>query len=445
MKPNAIAIICTRPESKRLPGKVFKKIAGYPALEHILTRIRDHFPVVLAIPNGIDELDGNAFDEYHRLAQYYKAHVFEGNPSSPLHRMADYLLENKDQSRYVIRITHDDLLIDASTITDLIKECDKQTAGYGITPGIVEGAGAEVIHRENLLFAANTHSDPTEFVSYFVQGDGMPYSNVVKMEPRESIRRSYRLTMDYPEDAKVLDIALRQIGPFKPLDIVCQYIDQHPWLMQINRQPKLTIYTCAYNAERWIQTTMEYILSNKLADFEYIVVDDASTDSTPVIVSKFAGDPRLKIILNEKNLGLASSSNIAIDASRGKYIMRVDADDIFIADWLGSMLYEMEQNKYAVLYPSYTEIDDLGRPMSGNKIPGNINFHAGCALMDKRILNEIRFREDLRAWDGFELYKRMSKRCGIGFFDRVAWHYRVHDKSMSRTNLEERENILKQI
>lgn len=445
MLDNAVSIICSRPESKRLPGKVFKKIAGYPALEHILKRTSAYVRTILAIPSGLEETGVYGYTEYNRLADYYGIDIWQGNAESPLHRMANFFTTTSDKSKYLVRITHDDLLIDGKTIEDLVEECDKQNAGYGITPGIVEGAGVEVIRRENLLAAAERHKEPTEYVSYFVQGEEMPFPKIVRMEPRESIRRTYRLTMDYPEDAQVLDIVLRQVGAFSSLDAVCQYIDQHPWLMNLNHQPEVTIYTCAYNAEKWVQHTIEYILANKHLDFEYVFVDDGSTDATPVIVSKFCSDPRLKIILNEKNIGLAASSNVALARSRGKYIMRVDADDIFISDWLGGMLVEMKEKKYAALYPAYSEIDELSRPLNNKRIPGNQHFHAGCALMDKRILNEVRFRDDLRAWDGLELYKRLSKRCGIGFFDRVAWHYRVHKNSMSRTNLEERKKTFKEL
>lgn len=442
MIDNAVAIICSRPESKRFPGKVFKKVAGHKALMHIITRIHGKIRYVIGIPSKTELI------YHHELYEHTKElgdmHFYVGSDDSPLHRMAA-IASSMNDIKWIIRITHDDILIDGQTMLDLIAECEKQDAGYGITPGIVEGAGVEVIRRENLVAAAERHKEPTEYVSYFVQGEGLPYPKIVRMEPRESIRRSYRLTMDYPEDAQVLDIVLRQVGPFASTDKVCQFIDCHPYVMNLNRQPELTIYTCAYNAEKYIRQTMESVLSNVHIDYEYIVIDDSSRDKTPLIISEFSHEKRLKIILNDSNLGLASSSNIALSQARGKYIMRLDADDILISNWLGDLLAKIKDSKAAAIYPAYLEMDEDGTVKGQAKILGNVHHHAGCALMDKRILNEIRFKDGIRHWDGLDLYKRLTKRCHVDFSDIPTWLYRQHPKSMSKNDLDVRHKLKDQI
>lgn len=442
MRNDAVAIICSRPESKRLHGKAFKKIAGHTALEHIIKRLSPHFGICLAVPDNLDRSQNKIYQDHS--VGITRGVFFHGNPHSPLHRMAGFLNSGLESSRWILRVTHDDILVDAETAEALLEECIKRDAGYGFTPSIVEGAGIEVIRAENLMAAAESHKEPTEFISYFVQGEGLPFPGIVKMRPRESICRSYRLTMDYPEDAQVLAIVLRQVGAFATTDKICEFIDKHPYVMDLNRQPEVTIYTCARNAEKYIQQTIESVLHNHWADYEYLLIDDASTDSTPLIMSKFAKDPHVKIILNEEQKGLASSSNIALDASRGKYIMRIDADDIFISDHLGAMLHEIRQYGHAAIYPAYQEMFEDGST-NPDSIAGNLNHHAGCALMDKRVLNEIRFKDKLTAWDGLDLYNRMARRCKMVYYPQVAWYYRQHSKSMSKNNLEERQTVLKTI
>jgi glycosyltransferase involved in cell wall biosynthesis len=84
---------------------------------------------------------------------------------------------------------------------------------------------------------------------------------------------------------------------------------------------------CVYNGDRYIKEAVQSILSQTYPSFEFIIVNDGSTDRSAAILSSFA-DPRIKIINNETNLGLIRSLNIGLDAARGELIARMDADDI---------------------------------------------------------------------------------------------------------------------
>lgn len=85
----------------------------------------------------------------------------------------------------------------------------------------------------------------------------------------------------------------------------------------------------AYNAEAFIQYTLDSVLAQTYQNFEVIVVDDGSIDRTPEIVKSFAQrDPRIHL-LSQKNLGVAAARNLAIQASKGVYVSPIDADDIW--------------------------------------------------------------------------------------------------------------------
>lgn len=214
MTQDAVIVICSRPESSRLPRKVFKKIAGLPVIEHILHRIKDtKIKTILAVPWNCPD--------YDYLKDAFEIDIFHGSPSSPLHRMAEVMKQRSES--YVVRITHDDILIDAQTILDLLEKCKRHDARYGITPTIVEGAGVEIIHRDNLLKAAEQRTEPTEYISYFVR-----FGKQIQMRPRPGIERAYRLTLDYPDDAVVLETVLRETGPLASLDNVVNFIDRYP-------------------------------------------------------------------------------------------------------------------------------------------------------------------------------------------------------------------------
>ena len=431
---DTLAIVCSRKESSRLPSKAFKKIAGRTAIEHIVKRLVDGgVKTVVAVPKS-------DFTDYITLLSGKGAEIVSGNPDSPLHRLYD-VARQFGSPKWIIRVTHDDIIIDTQTIHDLIAQCEFENSGYGCTPGIVEGAGVEVIRFENLEYAALHRIEPTEFVSYFVKGENLPFPTITKMKPRQGIERDYRLTMDYPEDAKALEVVLRATGPDASVDSICYHLDHHPYILNINRLPEFSIYTCTHNAEQYISQTMLSVLGSDIPKMEYIIVDDYSTDGTLNHIAKHFNDPRVKVILNEENKGLASSSNIALSACRGKYVMRIDADDLLLPHNFSENLWTITnkiKNGASIVYPSYYEMDELGN-RTGDVVSADINHHAGCAVMSKSVVNEFRFREGLRHWDGLDLYKRMGKMAE--YFAYPTWLYRKSNKSMSANNLEERAKI----
>ncbi len=439
---DAVIIICSRVGSRRLPGKCFSKIEGLPAIEHILTRVKDSgLPIYLGVPEGEA---GN----FRHLLEGYDISMFEGDPSSPLHRTAQILEHMKAEGTlpaYIVRITHDDILIDSRTMLDLLDEVERQGAGYGCTPGIVEGAGVEVIASANILKAAE-REEPTEFISYFVRGDGMPFPTVVKMSPRAGIRKQVRLTMDYPEDALVLKIVLRELGATASLDNICRYLDSRPYILNINRLPDVTFYTCAKDMDKWVADTMLSVLASKVPNMEYIVVDDGSKDKTLSEVAKFSNDPLLRLIVNEKNEGLASSSNIAVEEARGKLVVRVDADDMlisgaFVEQW--GAVQKLVSDGHHIVYPAYDEINEYGG-VENMAVDPRLNHHAGCAVMERAWLNEWKFREGLRHWDGLELFKRAKDSADPAYLDIPTWQYRKRKDSMSKPT-PEREKLKMEI
>lgn len=83
----------------------------------------------------------------------------------------------------------------------------------------------------------------------------------------------------------------------------------------------------AHNAERLIGEAIRGILSQGLPDFELIVVDEGSTERTLEVVREF-DDPRIRLLVNERNRGSVSAANRAIAEARGSYIARIDPDDL---------------------------------------------------------------------------------------------------------------------
>ncbi len=93
--------------------------------------------------------------------------------------------------------------------------------------------------------------------------------------------------------------------------------------------PKVSVLMPAYNSEKYIAEAIDSILNQTFSDFEFIIINDGSTDSTPDIVKKYAKqDKRIKFIDNKKNRGVAAIRNMLLDSASGEYLMYQDSDDV---------------------------------------------------------------------------------------------------------------------
>lgn len=414
-----------------MPSKCFLPIGGKIVLQHILNRIKPlNCTTYLAVPTQALR-DKHYDDLFIDLAMDNDVNLRHGHDDSPLHRMVEIVESMLDQPKYVIRITHDDILIDAQTIVQLVEKVRQEQAGYGISPSIVEGAGIEVIAVENLLHAAQNHAENVEYISYFVKGENCPNPRIIKIQPRETIQRPYRLTLDYYEDYVVLESIFRELGINCTIDKICEFLDMNLSILSYNRLPEVSLYTCVKNGGKWIKDTIDSAFCD-VQDREYLLIDDASTDDTLKKVLWMSASRDIKIHINQDTQGLASSSNKAISMARGKYIMRIDADDMIRFNTLNTMKQVLEETGAVICYANYDEINEKGHFVRRN-VDAREHHHAGCALMNKRWLNEIRFKEGIQHWDSLELYKRIKDRFPIAYVDQSLWFYRIHDKNLSKS------------
>lgn len=115
--------------------------------------------------------------------------------------------------------------------------------------------------------------------------------------------------------------------------------------------PVVSVVMSAYNAESFLHEAIESVLNQTFQQFELIIINDGSTDSTLSIIKSFQ-DHRIKIIENDKNRGLIYSLNKGIELSKGKYIARMDADDICMPSRLENQVRMFELNQNAVIVGS---------------------------------------------------------------------------------------------
>ena len=97
--------------------------------------------------------------------------------------------------------------------------------------------------------------------------------------------------------------------------------------MVINHPPLVSIITPAFNAERFLQATIDSVRAQTFIDYEHIIVNDGSRDSTAEIIANAASDSRIRALRHDENAGVSAARNAGLDHARGSLICFLDADD----------------------------------------------------------------------------------------------------------------------
>ena len=125
------------------------------------------------------------------------------------------------------------------------------------------------------------------------------------------------------------------------------------------KNPDITVLMPVYNDERFVRFSIESILNQTFQDFEFIIINDASNDNTLKILNDYKNqDSRIIIASNDINLRVPKSLNKGLSFAKGKYIARIDSDDISVEERLEKQFLFLENNKEFGLVGSYTEVID---------------------------------------------------------------------------------------
>jgi len=208
--------------------------------------------------------------------------------------------------------------------------------------------------------------------------------------------------------------------------------------------PKISVIMSVYNQEEFLAESIESILKQTFTDFEFIIVNDASTDNSRKLILKYANiDNRLKLIDNHTNRGLTQSLNIALNHATGKYIARFDADDISLPQRFELQYTYLEQNPdivlcgaKAVYFNSADGTETLTHyPIEFKHIElwlrKGRNAFAHPAIMFRSSEN-LRYREKFIYSQDFDLYLNLlSQHKKMANLPQVLLRYRVQNKSVS--------------
>lgn len=208
--------------------------------------------------------------------------------------------------------------------------------------------------------------------------------------------------------------------------------------------PIVSVVMSVFNGQRYVADAVESMLSQAFQDFEFIVVDDGSTDKTSEILAEYAKlDSRVRII-SQRNTGRAEALNNGIGVATGRYIARMDADDISIEDRLESQVGFMNAHpEVGVLGGAYEQIDSMGRILNTIGAPledaaikiellrGNPMCHPAIMMRKEAVLAAGGYRKQLLDADDYDLWLRMAEFTCLANLETVILRYRVHAEQVS--------------
>jgi len=205
--------------------------------------------------------------------------------------------------------------------------------------------------------------------------------------------------------------------------------------------PLITVYITNYNYERYIGKSISSVLEQSYQNFELIIIDDGSTDNSGKIINSF-NDPRIVLKIFNKNIGLNKSNNIAIKKSKGKYIIRLDADDYFEKNALKIFINHIAKNKEtSLIYPDYYIIDENGMKLSRVKRENFINkvrmldlpAHGACTMFKTSTLKKIGgYDESFNCQDGYDIWLKIINKYHISNINYPLFSYRQHTTNLTK-------------
>ena len=209
--------------------------------------------------------------------------------------------------------------------------------------------------------------------------------------------------------------------------------------------PKVTVLMSVYNGERYLREAIDSILNQIFKDFEFLIINDGSTDGTAEILQSYH-DPRIKIINNEKNMGLTKSLNKGLRIAKGEYIARQDADDVSLPQRLEKEVAFLDQNKkVGLVCTNYVRINEKGKVLHRIKcltedeelkeklLETNL-FPHGLVMFRAECIEKVGlYREEFKSAQDYDLWLRISEVYDMANIPQLLYKYRLNIKSISVT------------
>ncbi len=216
-------------------------------------------------------------------------------------------------------------------------------------------------------------------------------------------------------------------------------------------KPKVSIVMSVYNGTLYLRESLESILNQTFTDFEFIIIDDKSTDNSWEILTEYNNrDPRIKLCRNTENLGLTKSLNKGLQQAQGEYIARQDADDVSLPDRFKLQTNFLDQHlEVGALGTSAEVIDEQGKTIEQSIVPVehesiqayllvNNCLHHSSMMARRSLVEALRgYKQELRYAQDYDLWWRFSQSARLANLPDNLVQVRRSKKNLTNTRRQE--------
>ena len=215
--------------------------------------------------------------------------------------------------------------------------------------------------------------------------------------------------------------------------------------------PTVSVLMSVYNGERYLRPAVESILAQTFADFEFVIIDDGSTDSSPAILREYAArDPRVKLTVRA-NKGLTATLNEAFAISRGKYLARMDCDDVALPQRFARQVALLDADAAVACTGGWFQlIDGAGRLLTTLRPPaadaeiqakmlrGHNAICHPCAMIRRTAMERVGgYDTRFKTSQDIDLWLRLGEVGTLANVAEPVLQFRLHESSVSETKREQ--------
>jgi len=220
------------------------------------------------------------------------------------------------------------------------------------------------------------------------------------------------------------------------------------------QEPLVSVILPAYNHDKYVAESINSVLKQSYTNFELIIINDGSSDSTDEIISSIYNENKSAIkYISKKNEGLIKTLNLALKISKGRYITFIASDDKWMREKLKIQVDFMQKNpdiymsftdayflkqfsetsiKYTTYKPNIKKIFKKDKKNIFNKMIIENLVISLTTIIKREFIEELGFFDEDLIYEDYDMWLRVSKKHKISYIDRVTAYYRIHDANFSR-------------
>ena len=207
---------------------------------------------------------------------------------------------------------------------------------------------------------------------------------------------------------------------------------------------RVTVFLPVYNGAAYLAGAIESILGQTFQDFEFLIVDDGSTDETPLLLEKY-DDPRIRVVTHAENAGVPATRNEGLELARGEYLAMIDSDDLAHPERLAAQVDFLDRHRDHAVVGSYArEIDEhgtlqrpLSRPLGWKMLRASTLFmgtlRTPSAMGRLEILRDFRYRAEFPVCSDSDVWARLGLDYRCANLPRELIFYRIHSESITKS------------